>query len=151
MSNEKNNHPEVVNGLRQVVADTYSLLGLTHFCHWNVEGPGFFALHDAFEQQYTELFTAVDDMAERVRALGAYAPGGLANLAEMAGFAGLPEGAAASEMVEHLLDVNQKLITHLQDTRDAAGAASDMETEDLMVARIQVHEKTAWMLRSYLR
>lgn len=151
MSDPKNTESKVVAGLRQVVADTYSLLGLTHFCHWNVEGPGFFALHDAFEQQYTELFTAVDEIAERVRALGAYAPGGLANLAGMAGFPELPEGASAAEMVGHLLEINQRLIEHLQETRDAAGDTNDMETEDLMVARIQVHEKTAWMLRSYLR
>src|SRR6056297_2871651 len=77
--------PTVVDSLRQVLADSYALLGQTHICHWNVEGPGFFALHTAFEEQYTELFTAVDEIAERIRSLGAYAPGGLNNLADLAG------------------------------------------------------------------
>lgn len=89
----------VVDALRQVVADSYALIGQTHICHWNVRGPGFFSLHAAFEVQYTELFTAVDEIAERIRALGALAPGGLGNLARMAGTAEIAEDANAQEMV----------------------------------------------------
>ncbi|MEM0966153.1 MAG: DNA starvation/stationary phase protection protein [Verrucomicrobiota bacterium] len=144
-------HTRVVDSLRQVVADCYALLGQTQLCHWNVEGPSFFTLHTAFEEQYTELFTAVDEIAERIRALGAYSPGGLANLAQMAGFEEIVEDAPAKTMVEKLIGQNKLLIAHLAEARDAAGSANDKETEDLMIARIQVHEKTCWMLGSYLK
>lgn len=140
----------VVDALRQVVADSYAVLGQTHICHWNVRGHSFFSLHNAFEEQYTELFTAVDEIAERVRALGALAPGGLANLAKMAGIKETPEDTPADKMVTHLVEVNKKLVGDLQKARDAAGSAGDAETEDLMIARIQVHEKTIWMLESFL-
>mgnify|MGYP001628230787 FL=1 len=132
------------------MADSYALIGQTHICHWNVRGPGFFALHTAFEEQYTELFTAVDEIAERIRALGALAPGGLGNLAQMAGISEIAEDASAEAMVQHLADVNQKLVDTLAKARDAAAAADDSQSEDLMIARIQVHEKTIWMLKSYL-
>lgn len=140
----------VVDSLRQVVAATYAVIGQTHICHWNVRGPSFFALHMAFEEQYTELFTAVDDIAERIRALGALAPGGLGNLAKMAGIEEIKEDATAEEMVKHLVAANLKLVDALKAARDAAGDAGDVQTEDLMIARIQVHEKTIWMLNSYL-
>ena len=141
---------QVIESLRQVVADTYALIGQTHICHWNVRGPSFFSLHTAFEEQYTELFLAVDELAERVRAKGALAPGGLANLATMAGIEEIAEDADAKTMVEHLLQANEKLLADLKTARDHAGEAGDSESEDLMIARIQVDEKTIWMLRSYL-
>ncbi len=141
---------QVVNALRQVVADTYALIGQTHICHWNVRGPSFFSLHTAFEEQYNELFVAVDEVAERIRAKGAMAPGGLANLAAMAGIAEIAEDASAQEMVQHLVGANEKLLGDLKTARDAAGEVGDSESEDLMIARIQVHEKTIWMLKSYL-
>lgn len=140
----------VVAALRQVVADSYALMGQTHLCHWNVRGPGFFALHTAFEQQYTELFTAVDELAERVRALGSLAPGGLGNLAKMAGIKELQEDAGAEEMVAHLADSNRKVVDDLAKVREIAGDAGDSETEDIAIARTQVHEKTIWMLDSFL-
>ncbi|MCS7469643.1 DNA starvation/stationary phase protection protein [Stieleria sp. ICT_E10.1] len=140
----------VVDALRQVVADSYALIGQTHICHWNVRGPGFFSLHNAFELQYTELFAAVDEIAERIRAKGALAPGGLANLANMAGIAEIDEDASAEQMVKHLVESNEKLLGDLKKARDIAGEANDSESEDLMIARMQVHEKTVWMLKSYL-
>lgn len=140
----------VIDGLRQVVADTYALIGQTHICHWNVRGPSFFSLHTAFEEQYTELFAAVDEVAERLRAKGALAPGGLSNLSKMAGIDEIEEDASAREMVEHLVRANKKLLGDLKTTRDHAGDAGDSETEDMMIARMQVHEKTIWMLESYL-
>ena len=149
MSNTVKND-QVINGLRQVVAETYALIGQTHICHWNVRGPGFFALHTAFEEQYNELFMAVDEVAERIRALGSLAPGGLGNLSKMAGFDEIAEDASAEEMVQSLFDQHQKVAATLKSVRDAAGEAGDDETEDLMIARTQVHEKTAWMLKSYL-
>jgi starvation-inducible DNA-binding protein len=141
---------KIVDALRQVVADTYALIGQTHICHWNVRGPSFFSLHIAFEEQYTELFAAVDEIAERIRAKGALAPGGLSNLAEIAGINEIAENASAKEMVEHLVSANSKLLTDLKTARDFAGDDGDSETEDLMIARIQVHEKTLWMLKSFL-
>ena len=141
---------EVVKSLRQVVADTYALIGQTHICHWNVRGPAFFSLHIAFEEQYTEMFTAVDELAERIRAIGALAPGGLANLAKMAGIEELEEDSSSDKMVEHLISAHEKLLTDLKTARDAAAKENDSETEDLMIARIQVHQKTLWMLRSFL-
>jgi len=142
---------KVVDALRQVVADSYAVLGQTHICHWNVRGPSFFSLHNAFEEQYTELFAAVDEIAERIRALGALAPGGLSNLAKMAGMKEIEEDAGASQMVEHLAAANRALVKNLETARDLAGGSGDNETEDLMIARIQVHEKTIWMLESFLQ
>jgi len=139
-----------VDALRLVVADTYAVIGQTHLCHWNVRGPSFFSLHTAFEQQYTELFTAVDEIAERIRAKGSFAPGGLSNLAKMAGIEEIAEDASAKEMVQHLVKANEKLLQDLKAARDCAGDANDSESEDLMIARIQTHEKTVWMLKSFL-
>ena len=141
---------KVVESLRQVVADTYALIGQTHICHWNVRGPSFFSLHTAFEEQYNELFLAVDEIAERIRAKGALAPGGLSNLSKMAGIDEISEDAGATEMVKHLLTANEKLLADLKTARDRAAEEGDPESEDLMIARIQVHEKTVWMLQSYL-
>lgn len=140
----------VVNSLRQIVADTYALIGQTHICHWNVRGPAFFSLHTAFEEQYTEMFTAVDEIAERIRAIGALAPGGLANLAQMAGITEIAEDSSADAMVKHLSEAHEKLLTDLKAARDVASEHGDNETEDLMIARIQVHQKTLWMLKSFL-
>ncbi len=140
----------VVDTLRLVVADSYALIGQTHLCHWNVRGPSFFSLHQAFEEQYTELFQAVDEIAEHIRAKGSLAPGGLAKLAKMAEIKEIAEDTSAKGMVEALIDANEKLLTDLKTARDCAAKENDSETEDLMIARIQVHEKTVWMLKSYL-
>jgi starvation-inducible DNA-binding protein len=141
----------VVDALKQVLADSYALMGQTHLCHWNVEGPGFFALHAAFEEQYTELFTAVDDIAERIRALGAYSPGGLANLAKLSGMKEIKGDEKADAMVKHLTVLHTKLIKDAGAARDLAGDSNDKETEDMMIGRIEVHQKTVWMLESYLK
>ena len=140
----------IIDGLRLVVADCYALIGQTHLCHWNVRGPSFFSLHQAFEEQYNELFQAVDEIAEHIRAKDALAPGGLSKLAEMSGIEEIPEDASAKEMVSSLIRANEKLLKDLKATRDGAAEEEDSETEDLMIARIQVHEKTVWMLKSYL-
>jgi starvation-inducible DNA-binding protein len=141
---------KVIEALRLVVADTYAIIGQTHICHWNVRGASFFSLHTAFEEQYNELFMAVDEIAERIRAKGAPAPGGLSNLAKMAGIEEIAEDATANQMVEHLVSANEKLLVDLKAARDCAGESNDSESEDMMIARIQVHEKTVWMLKSFL-
>ncbi len=140
----------VVSALRQVVADTYALLGQSHLCHWNVRGKGFFALHQAFETQYNEMFAAVDEIAERIRSLGALAPGGLGNLAKLSGMEEIAEDADADTMVRHLAKGHGKVVESLKHARDIAEQAKDTESGDMCVARIQIHEKTIWMLRSYL-
>ena len=141
----------LATSLNQVLADSYALMSLTHLAHWNVEGPGFFALHTAFQTQYEELFLAIDTIAERIRALDAYALGGLGTLATTAG---LPEAAApmAQEAyVKGLIAANQKVVADAALARDLAGAANDAESQDLMSERIMLHQKTIWMLKSVLK
>jgi len=140
----------VVDALRQVVADSYAVMAQTHICHWNVRGPSFFSLHPAFELQYTELFGAIDEIAERIRALGALAPGGLGSLASMSTVSEIEEAASAGEMATHVSEANATLIHSLMKARDLAGESGDDQTQDLMIGRIQVHQKTKWMLDSFL-
>lgn len=149
-NNKSNASKPVVDALRLVLADSYALLAQTHLCHWNVRGPNFFGLHAAFEEQYTELFGAIDEIAERIRALGSLAPGGLGNLAAVAGIEEVAEDSTPEQMVKHLLKANRKLVKDLAAAREVADDEDDAETEDLMIARVQVHEKTIWMLDSYL-
>lgn len=143
--------PAVVARLNQLLASSYALMSNTQYAHWNVEGPGFFELHAAFQQQYENLFTAVDELAERVRALDAYTIGGLQRFSELAGFDELVHPAAARPLVAGLVAGHQKVAADAAALRDAAGAANDQETQDLAIGRIQWHEKTMWMLRSFLK
>ena len=140
----------LTESLNQVLADSYALMALTHLAHWNVEGPGFFALHTAFQTQYEELFTAIDEIAERVRALGAYALGGLDTLAKTAQLKEFGSPLAQEDYVRLLVTANQKLVADAAQARDLAEEANDPESQDLMIARITVHQKTIWMLRSFL-
>lgn len=143
-------HP-LCASLNQVLADSYALMSLTHQAHWNVEGPGFFALHTAFQTQYEELFTAIDVIAERIRALGEYAIGGLANLAAVADMHEFPSPLSQEDYVRELIAANEKLVADAAHTRDLAGQANDHESQDLMIGRITLHQKTIWMLKSYLK
>lgn len=140
----------VIGHLETLLADSYSLMAQTHLAHWNVEGPNFFGLHAAFEEQYQELFTAIDEIAERIRALGGYAPGGLAMLDAMSEIDGMERKLASNDYLAHLAKYHEILIASAVKGRDAAGDAGDSETEDLFIARLQVHEKTLWMLKSAL-
>ncbi len=142
----------VNNCLRTCIADTYSLLAQTHVAHWNVEGVHFFSLHAAFQTQYEELFIAVDDLAERLRALEEYAPGGLLTLSKMTTIDELPIGATpAKDYVAALVEANEIVEANLTNLRDEAEKAKDLETQDLAIGRLRVHEKTLWMLRSFLK
>jgi len=141
----------LVSKLNLVLADSYALMSLTHLAHWNVEGPGFFALHTAFQTQYEELFTAIDEIAERIRSVGSYAIGGLGTLAETAKIREFNSPLSQEGYVEALVAANEKLIADACLARDAAAAANDPETEDLMIGRITLHQKTVWMLKSYLK
>lgn len=150
MNQKDKMNEQVIEALRQTVASTYALIGQLHLCHWNVRGNSFFTLHDAFQAQYTELFTAVDEIAERIRAIGGLAPGGLGALAQMAGIKEIAEDATAEEMVRHLLEAHQKVLGDVAIVREKAGQAKDLATEDMMIGRKQVHQKAVWMLTSYL-
>lgn len=125
-------------------------MALTHLAHWNVEGPGFFALHTAIQTQYEELFAAVDEIAERIRALGAYATGGLATLAAISEMQEFVSPLPQDGYVKALLAANEKLIKDAAHARDLAGEMNDPESQDLIIGRITLHQKTAWMLKSFL-
>jgi starvation-inducible DNA-binding protein len=141
----------VIDGLNLMVADTYALMALTHLAHWNVEGPDFFPLHKAFQEQYEDLFEAVDEIAERVRALDAYAIGGLNVLAKVAQMEEFKSPMPQKDYVAALIVAHEKVVDDAVRTRDLAGGASDLQTQDLMIKRLQTHEKTLWMLKSYLK
>jgi starvation-inducible DNA-binding protein len=141
----------VIDGLNLVLADSYALMALTHLAHWNVEGPDFFPLHKAFQEQYEDLFEAVDEIAERVRALGAYALGGLTVLARTAQMEEFKSPLPQKDYVAALIVAHEKVVDDAVRTRDAAGASSDLQSQDLMIKRLQSHEKTLWMLKSYLK
>jgi len=142
---------QLTQSLNQVLADSYALLSLTHLAHWNVEGQGFFALHTAFQTQYEELFTAVDEIAERVRALDAYAIGGLGTLAALAQMEEFTSPLSQEDYVRALVAGHEKVVADAVWARDLAGAASDAESQDLMIGRITLHQKTIWMLKSFLK
>jgi starvation-inducible DNA-binding protein len=141
----------VTDALNLVLADSYALMGLTHQAHWNVEGSDFFPLHKAFEEQYKDLFEAIDEIAERVRALDCYAAGGLSRLAKMAELDEFTAPVPQKDYVAGLIVAHEKLLEDALRTREAAGQANDLETQDLMIKRISWHQKTTWMLKSYLK
>ncbi len=141
----------LVEALNLTLADSYALMGLTHLAHWNVEGPGFFFLHKAFEEQYEQLFEAVDEIAERLRALEAYAIGGLGKLAQTAGLEEFKAPMAQNDYVAALIVAHEKVMADLTRARDLAGEVNDLETQDLMIGRLQWHAKTVWMLKSFLK
>ena len=151
MKNKKNHTTSLTDSLNQVLADSYALMALTHLAHWNVEGPGFFALHTAFQTQYEELFTAIDEIAERIRALNSYAIGGLSTLAQAAQMKEFAAPLSQEDYVKKLIVANEKLLADAAKARELAGKANDQESQDLMVQRITLHQKTVWMLKSFLK
>lgn len=141
----------IAAGLRKLLADSYALMGQTHLAHWNVEGPHFFHLHAAFQTQYEELFTAIDDIAERLRALDVYAPGGLTTLAKESDIRELSSDAhPAKDFVAHLIESHETIVDNAMKLKELTDGV-DLETQDMVIARIQTHQKTLWMLRSFLK
>lgn len=136
-------------GLSRLLAESYTLYLKTHNFHWNVVGPHFGSLHTMFETQYTELALAVDEIAERIRALGEHAPG---SYTEFAALATVPEATGrptAIQMVESLAEDNETVARAAADVFAIAETVGDQPTCDLAVRRQQVHEKSAWMLRAF--
>ena len=141
---------EIAEGLSRLLADTYVLYGKTHGFHWNVTGPMFNTLHLMFMGQYTELWNALDVIAERIRALGVVAPHGGSTLAGLASIKEADQQPAALDMVRELVAGHEAVARTARSVFPLAGAASDEPTADLLTQRLQIHEKTAWMLRSLL-
>jgi starvation-inducible DNA-binding protein len=139
---------QIVDGLSRLLADTYTLYLKTHNFHWNVTGPMFNTLHLMFEGQYTELAIAVDMLAERIRSLGAPAPGSYEAFARLTAVAEAKGTPDAMEMVRQLVADNETVVRTARSVFPAAEAAGDEATADLLTQRLQIHEKTAWMLRS---
>jgi starvation-inducible DNA-binding protein len=142
---------KVAHALSRLLADTYGLYLKTHNFHWNVEGPMFNTLHQMFMVQYTELWNALDEIAERIRSLGYPAPGSykaFARLSSIEDSEGVPEAMA---MVRELVKGHEAVARTARSVFPDADAAHDEPTADLLTQRLEVHEKTAWMLRSLLK
>ncbi|MEZ4752618.1 MAG: Dps family protein [Bdellovibrionota bacterium] len=140
----------LAEGLGRVLADSYTLFLKTHNYHWNVKGPQFNSLHAMFEAQYTELFQAVDLIAERIRALGFSAPGSYAEFSKLTSIPEADKLPPAEGMIRALVEGNEAVIRTARELLPRAEENKDAVTADLLTQRIDHHEKTAWMLRSLL-
>lgn len=142
----------IAGGLSKLLADTYTLYLTTHNFHWNVTGPMFNTLHLMFMGQYTELWNAVDPIAERIRSLGHPAPGSYAQFGKLSSIRDVPElPPKALEMVAILVDGHEAVARTARGVFPLADKAGDEPTADLLTQRLTVHEQTAWMLRSLLQ
>ena len=146
----KDHRAEIAAGLSRLLADEYTLYLKTHNFHWNVTGPMFNTLHLMFETHYTEAALAVDLVAERIRALGFHAPGSYSQYAALASVKEATEVPEAMEMVRQLVADHETVSRTARSLFPAADEAHDEPTADLLTQRMQLHEKTAWMLRSLL-
>lgn len=146
----KENREDIAAGLGRLLADSYTLYLKTQNYHWNVEGPQFNTLHLMFETHYTELATAVDEIAERIRALGVKAPASYSAFQRLATVREASGDESAEEMIRELVLGQEAVTRTARDLLPAANAANDEPTADLLTQRMQIHEKNAWMLRSML-
>ena len=140
----------IASGLSKLLADSYTLYLKTHFYHWNVVGPMFQTLHLMFETQYTELADAVDVIAERIRALGDPAPGTYRAFNQLSSIQEDDDVPDATRMIHSLVLAHETVIKTARQVFPTVEQADDQATADLLTERMQVHEKTAWMLRSLL-
>lgn len=141
----------IADGLSRLLADSYTLYLKTHNFHWNVTGPMFNTLHTMFMEEYTELSLAVDEIAERIRALGFRAPGSYAAYARLTSIAEASEEATkADEMIRQLIEGNETVVRTAREIFPSAERANDESSADLLTTRMQRHEKVAWMLRSLI-
>lgn len=141
---------KVANGLSVFLADSYTLYLMTHNFHWNVTGPQFNSLHNMFMVQYTEQWNALDMIAERIRALGHPAPATYTEFSKLATIKEVEGVPKAKEMIRHLVNANEGAARTARSLFAVVDAANDQPTADLLTQRLEVHEKTAWMLRSLL-
>ncbi len=141
---------KIAKGLSALLADSYALYLMTHNFHWNVTGPHFNSLHQMFMAQYTEQWTALDLIAERIRALGHPAPGTYQAFARLSSVQEVDGVPSAEDMVRHLVRAQETVARTARSLFPVVDAAKDQPTADLLTQRLEVHEKTAWMLRSVL-
>ena len=141
---------KIADGLSGLLADSYTLYLMTHNFHWNVKGPMFNSLHVMFMAQYTEQWTALDLIAERIRALGAPAPGTYKEFAKLASIKEIEGVPKAMDMVRHLVAAQEATARTARRLFTLVNKANDQPSADLLTQRLDVHEKTAWMLRSLL-
>jgi starvation-inducible DNA-binding protein len=146
----ENQRIEIAKGLSRLLADSYTLYLKTHNFHWNVTGPMFSSLHTLFETQYSELAIAVDVIAERIRALGVFAPGSYQAYSELSSIAEETGNPSAEEMIKQLIQGQEAVAKTARNVFPVTEAAHDESSADLLTQRMQVHEKNAWMLRSLL-
>ncbi len=139
----------VVEHLNVILADHYLLMLKTHNYHWNVKGPLFKSMHDLTEEQYEDIFDAIDEIAERIRALGFDAPGTFADYTKLSNIKEAKSGINALEMAADLTSSHENLIRDMREALEVADKHSDEVSVDLMTERLEVHEKAAWMLRSF--
>jgi starvation-inducible DNA-binding protein len=147
--NEKD-RKKIAEGLSRFLADTYTLYLKTHFFHWNVTGPQFRTLHLMFEEQYNELWLAVDLVAERIRSLDVYAPGTYKDFAKLTSIKETDGVPNAQDMIRELVAGHETVVRTARSIFPVVDKASDEASADLLTQRLQLHEKTAWMLRSLL-
>ncbi|WP_250125415.1 Dps family protein [Chroococcidiopsis sp. CCMEE 29] len=141
---------QIAEGLSRLLADTYSLYLKTHNFHWNVTGPMFQTLHLMFETQYTELAMAVDQIAERIRAVGYPAPGTYSDFAKLSSIQETPGVPKANDMIRLLVEGQEAVVRTARSIFPVVEKVNDEPTADLLTQRMQIHEKNAWMLRSLL-
>jgi starvation-inducible DNA-binding protein len=149
--NDREDRREIAAALSRLLADSYTLYLKTHGFHWNVVGPRFYELHKLFEEQYTELQGAVDAIAERVRALGAKAPGSYGEFGKLTSLREESGTPPAQAMIRQLLADNRSVARSAEAAVEAAEARHDVATADLATQRVEIHEKAAWMLDSLLQ
>lgn len=145
------NRKEIAQGLGRLLADSYTLYLKTHNYHWNVTGPMFQTLHLMFEEHYTELAAAVDEIAERIRALGEYAPGSYTAFAKLSSVKEENEVPSAHEMIRNLVVAHETVVRTCREVFPLAQKGEDEASCDILTQRIHTHEKTAWMLRSLIQ
>ena len=138
----------IIAALSQTLADNYALLAKTHNYHWNVTGAQFKYLHEMFEEQYNDLFAAIDEIAERVRILGEKVPASLSLFANRTKIKAGNENLTAVEMVKDLAESNETVIEGLRLLQETAESANDQVSVDLAISRLEVHEKAVWFLKS---
>ncbi|GGN27891.1 MULTISPECIES: Dps family protein [Marinomonas] len=144
----KKNRAEISDGLKRLLADTYTLYLQTHNFHWNITGPQFRELHLMFEEHYQELALAVDDIAERIRTLDVAAPGTYKAFAELSSIKEVDGVPTSAEMVKYLTKGHEQVVKTARKVLKVAQEADDESTASLVSDRMRVHEKTAWMLRA---
>ena len=147
---EESTRKTIATGLSRVLADSYTLYLKTHNYHWNVTGPMFQTLHLMFETQYTELATAVDEIAERIRSLGVIAPGSYRQFSKLSSISEEEQVPSAEDMIRLLVNGHETVARTSREAFKVAESANDQPSCDLLTQRMQIHEKSAWMLRSLL-